>query len=289
MKPLHMLMAIMVAVIWGGNFVAVKLAAVNVPPLFLVAMRFTVLTAVLAPFVPWPRERWRGVFGVAMTLGVAHFGLLFAAMGLGIDAGTMSVAIQLEVPMAAFLAAFILGDTLGWRRILGMALALAGVMLLANEPKVLENIDALIIGLLGALGWAVANIQIKRLGAIDAQTLNAWMGPFSVPVLLLLSFLIEDGQVEAVTNIDWVTLGSFLYVVIASSLIAYGSWYYLLARYPVGEVTIFALLVPVFAILAGMLVLGEQLGLLEALGALLTLTGVAIVQIRRPRLAASRI
>lgn len=289
MKPVHMLMALMVAVIWGGNFVAAKLAATAVPPLFLVAMRFTVLTAVLAPFVPWPGARWRGVFGIAMSLGVCHFGLLFAAMGLGIDAGTMSVAIQLEVPMAAFLASFMLGDSLGWRRILGMALAVGGVMLLANEPKVLDNLDALLIGLVGALAWAVANIQIKRLGTIDAQTLNAWMGPFAVPVLLLLSFLIEDGQVEAVANIEWLALGSFFYIVVASSLIAYGSWYYLLARYPVSQVTIFALLVPVFAILAGMLFLGEQLGMLEAVGALLTLTGVAIVQIRRPRLAAQRL
>lgn len=210
-------------------------------------------------------------------------------MGLGIDAGTMSVAIQLEVPMAAFLAAFLLGDSLGWRRILGMSLAVCGVMLLASEPKVLENLDALIIGLMGALAWAFANIQIKRLGSIDAQTLNAWMGPFAVPVLLLLSFLIEDGQIEAVANMGWLALGSFAYIVIASSLIAYGSWYYLLARYPVSQVTIFALLVPVFAILAGMLFLGEQLGMREAVGAALTLIGVAIVQIRRPRLAAQRL
>lgn len=83
MKPVHILMALMVAVIWGANFVAAKLAATAVPPLFLVAMRFAVLTVLLVPFVPWPRAQWRGVLGISMTLGRLSFRTAVRSDGAG--------------------------------------------------------------------------------------------------------------------------------------------------------------------------------------------------------------
>lgn len=285
MTPGHVLLALLVVAIWGGNFVAVKIATATVPPLFLVALRFGVLFLILAPFLPWPRRSQLPLLaGIGLTLGVGHFGLMFVALSLGVDASTMSVAIQIEVPFAAVCAWAVLGEKLTKRHIAGLALGMIGVALVAGDPKVLTRLDGLAVGLMAGGLWAYANVQIKQLGrhgALSPQMLNAWLGPFCVGPLLILSFLFEDGQRDALANLDWATVVALAYILGGASLIAYGAWYFLLGRYSVGQVTIYMLLVPVCGVLAGVLLMGETMGLIEMLGGVFIVSGVAVVQLRR--------
>ncbi|MGV0759068.1 EamA family transporter [Tistrella mobilis] len=285
MTPGHVLLALLVVAIWGGNFVAVKIATATVPPLFLVALRFGVLFLILAPFLPWPRRSQLPLLaGIGLTLGVGHFGLMFVALSLGVDASTMSVAIQIEVPFAAVCAWAVLGERLTKRHIAGLALGMIGVALVAGDPKVLTRLDGLAVGLMAGGLWAYANVQIKQLGrhgALSPQMLNAWLGPFCVGPLLILSFLFEDGQRDALANLDWATVVALAYILGGASLIAYGAWYFLLGRYSVGQVTIYMLLVPVCGVLAGVLLMGETMGPMEMLGGVFIVSGVAVVQLRR--------
>jgi O-acetylserine/cysteine efflux transporter len=285
MTPGHVLLALLVVAIWGGNFVAVKIATATVPPLFLVALRFGVLFLILAPFLPWPRRSQLPLLaGIGLTLGVGHFGLMFVALSLGVDASTMSVAIQIEVPFAAVCAWAVLGEKLTKRHIAGLVLGMIGVLLVAGDPKVLTRLDGLAVGLMAGGLWAYANVQIKQLGrhgALSPQMLNAWLGPFCVGPLLILSFLFEDGQRDALANLDWATVVALAYILGGASLIAYGAWYFLLGRYSVGQVTIYMLLVPVCGVLAGVLLMGETMGLMEMLGGVFIVSGVAVVQLRR--------
>ncbi|AFK56862.1 DMT family transporter [Tistrella mobilis] len=285
MTPGHVLLALLVVAIWGGNFVAVKIATATVPPLFLVALRFGVLFLILAPFLPWPRRSQLPLLaGIGLTLGVGHFGLMFVALSLGVDASTMSVAIQIEVPFAAVCAWAVLGEKLTKRHIAGLVLGMIGVVLVAGDPKVLTQLDGLAVGLMAGGLWAYANVQIKQLGrhgALSPQMLNAWLGPFCVGPLLILSFLFEDGQRDALANLDWATVVALAYILGGASLIAYGAWYFLLGRYSVGQVTIYMLLVPVCGVLAGVLLMGETMGLMEMVGGVFIVSGVAVVQLRR--------
>ncbi|WP_372071157.1 EamA family transporter [Tistrella mobilis] len=285
MTPGHVLLALLVVAIWGGNFVAVKIATATVPPLFLVALRFGVLFLILAPFLPWPRRSQLPLLaGIGLTLGVGHFGLMFVALSLGVDASTMSVAIQIEVPFAAVCAWAVLGEKLTKRHIAGLVLGMIGVVLVAGDPKVLTRLDGLAVGLMAGGLWAYANVQIKQLGrhgALSPQMLNAWLGPFCVGPLLILSFLFEDGQRDALANLDWATVVALAYILGGASLIAYGAWYFLLGRYSVGQVTIYMLLVPVCGVLAGVLLMGETVGMMEMVGGVFIVSGVAVVQLRR--------
>ena len=196
----------------------------------------------------------------------------------------MSVAIQIEVPFAAVCAWAVLGERLTKRHIAGLALGMIGVALVAGDPKVLTRLDGLAVGLMAGGLWAYANVQIKQLGrhgALSPQMLNAWLGPFCVGPLLILSFLFEDGQRDALANLDWATVVALAYILGGASLIAYGAWYFLLGRYSVGQVTIYMLLVPVCGVLAGVLLMGETMGLMEMLGGVFIVSGVAVVQLRR--------
>ena len=128
---LDLLLTLLVAVTWGLNFVIAKLGVAEMPPIFLVTLRFALVAALLVPFVRFPRGRFVPLLVLAMTLGTLHFSLMFSALN-SIDASVAAVAIQTQVPFAAILSAILFKDPPGWRRVLGMVVAIGGVALLAG-------------------------------------------------------------------------------------------------------------------------------------------------------------
>ncbi|MGH6915731.1 MAG: DMT family transporter [Geminicoccales bacterium] len=284
MRASHLLLLVLVAAIWGFNFVVAKAGLDEMPPLFLMALRFSVVALLLIWFVPPPRGRWRGVLLLSVTLGSLHFGLMFAGL-TGVDASVASIAIQLQVPFAAILAAVFFNDRLGWRRVLGMVLAFAGVVLIAGEPR--EGASPLHLALVIAASfvWAAGNVQVKALDGLDARTLNAWISLFSAPQLLLLSLLLEHGQLEAAAAATWRGWGAIAYMAVLVTMGAYGIWYAMIDRYPTNQTMPFTLLVPVFGVLSGVLVLDEPFTATMAAGGVLTLLGVGVIVLRRPKLA----
>ena len=134
--------------------------------------------------------------------------------------------------------------------------------------------------LLAAFAWGLGNIQIKKIGRINVFTLNAWMALFAAPQLMLASAFLEEGQVEAALAAGWLGWGAVLYTVFAASITAYGLWYYLIEKYEIGKIVPFTLLSPVIGVLAGVLLLGETPTWEMAIGGVVTILGVAIIQLR---------
>lgn len=284
-RPLHLLLLVVVMVLWGLNFVAGKIALEVLPPIFLMALRWGLIAVVLAPFVAPPRGRWLPVYLVSLTLGLLHFSLMFTGLR-DLDAGIAAIAIQLQVPFAALLAAVLFNDRLGWRRAAGMAIAIAGVAIIAGEPRLDGRYLALGMVILAACIWSVASIQIKLMGEIEGMTLNAWIGVFAAPQLLLASLALESGQGAALAAITWPVVLSILYQAILVVGVGYGLWYHLLRLYPVNQIMPAILLVPVVGVLSGVAYLGEPLTPAVVIGGLVTLLGVGIIILRRPRAAA---
>lgn len=283
-KPLDLALFAFVMLVWGFNFAVTKTGLEQFPPLLMVALRFILVAAVLLPIVPLPTRRWREILLLSVTLGALHFALMFTGLD-GIDASTAAIAIQLQVPFAALLAAFFFGDKLGWRRALGLAIAFAGVVVIAGEPRLEGRYGALFMVIAAAMVWAVSNVQVKKVAELSPWCVAGWMSFFAVPQLLLLSYLIEDGQREAVLEADWIGWGAILYNALAVMVVGYGIWYRLLRRYEMNQAMPITLLVPLIGVASGVLVLGEPFTWSLALGGLLTVGGVGIVVLRRPRLA----
>lgn len=284
-RPLHLLALVGVMMVWGGNFAVAKIGLAQLPPILLVALRFMLVAAILVPFVRVPRGKLRGIALVSVVLGLLHFSLMFTGLD-GVDASTAAISIQLQVPFAALLAAFAFGERLGWRRALGMAIAFAGVVIIAGEPRLQGAYLSLALVISAALVWAVANVLVKRLGELDGTQLNAYMALFAFPQLFLASFLLEGGQWQAMATADWTTVGLVLLfqsVVVVG--LGYGTWYAMLGRYDVNIAMPFTLMVPFFGVASGVIFLGDVLTLGFVAGGLLTVLGVGIVTIRRPRLA----
>jgi len=275
-----------VTVVWGFNFAVVKTGLGLVPPIAFVALRFAVVGLMLLPWLRWPQRRFRDLLILSVVLGVVHFSLMFAGMR-GLDVPTASIAIQLQVPFAAILAAIFFKETLHWRRLTGMAIAFAGVVLIAGEPRLSGNLLPLFEVIAAACFWAGATIQIKRIGDdVDVMALNGWVALLAAPQLALLSWATEHDQVAAIAAAGWRLWASLAFQAVLVTIFGYSIWYRLMRRFSVNQVMPFTLLVPLFGVLSGVIFFHDQLTLLMQVGGLCTILGVGIITIRRPRVIA---
>jgi O-acetylserine/cysteine efflux transporter len=228
-----------------------------------------------------PYGQFRGVLVLSILLGSIHFPMMFTGL-TGVDASTASIAIQLQVPFSALLAAFVFRDKLGWRRALGMAAAFAGVVVIAGEPRE-SGILHLLLVVLASFVFAIANVHVKRMGPIDAQALNGWMGLFAAPQLLLISLATERGQWDSMVSASWLGWASLVYMAVMVTIVAYGIWYPLVARYDVNQTMPWTLLAPIFGVLSGVLVMGDPMTPALVAGGALTVAGVGLIVLRPPR------
>jgi len=286
MKLQHLGMMLLIQMIWGVNFVVVKLGLDHMAPLFFVALRFSLAALFLLPIAGLPRTHLKQVAFLSVTLGVMHFTLIFTGMHY-LDAATTAIAVQLQVPFAAILAAIIFKETLHWRRITGMVIAFAGIVLIAGQPKFLANPWPLASVVAAALVWSIANMQVKALGdEIDAVHLNGWIALLAAPQLLIISYLLEGNQWPHLLEIGWGGAFALLYQSALVAAFSYWIWYNLMRRYPVNQVMPFMLLQPLIGTASGAIFRGEQITMPMIIGGLGVLIGVAIIILRRPAVIA---
>jgi len=280
----HVALLVGVMVFWGLNFVAAKFGYRDLEPMFMLSIRFLIMGLVLVPFVTLPRGKMLHVFGLSFTLGSLHFGLMFTGI-TGVDAAVAAIAIQLQVPFAAILAALLFKDYLGWRRMLGMIGAFIGIALIAGEPRMESSLFHLGLIIIGSLVFATSNIQVKAMGDAPPLGVLGWSSLFAAPQLFLLSLIFEDNHwrdIQAAGVYGW---GAIAYMTVCVGLIGYGIWYSLMRRYQVNQIMPFTLLVPVFGVFGGVWILGEQMTWQMVIGSILTMAGVAVIILRRPKTA----
>lgn len=284
-RPLHVALYVLVMVVWALNFPVAKVGLAQLPPMFLIALRFVLVAVLLLPFVARPTGRWRQVILISVTLGFLHFALMFSGLDR-LDAATAAITIQLQVPFASILAALFLNDRLGWRRALGMVIAFVGVAFIAGEPRLQGQYLALALVIAASAAWSIGNLQVKLLDGVNGMTLIAWSAVFAAPQLLLGSLVFEQGHQAALAAADWRALFSIVYQAVFVVVLGYGIWYWLLKRYEVNQSMPFTLLVPPLAVIASVVFLDEALTPPMILGGLMTVLGVGIITLRRPRTTA---
>jgi len=271
--------AALVAAAWGFNFVVIKVGVSAVPPLMLAALRFLFSALPAAFFVKKPAVPMRRLAAYGLLLGVGEFGFLFTAIKLGAPSGLSSILLQSQAFLTAVIAAATLGERLTAPSVAGMAVAAAGLAVFAFAPGA-GGMTLPLLGmvLLAALGWALANVEARKMKGADALGLMVWSSLFSPLPLAALSLAIEGPQAvgAAFVHVELLTLGALAYLVILSTLFGYGVWNGLIIRYGAARIAPFSLMVPVFGVVSAALVLGETFDLRDAAGAALILAGLLV-------------
>lgn len=283
--PRHLAALLGINLIWGYNFVVSKHAVEHFPPVFFTLLRFGLLALILFPFLRWHPGRMERLLVAAALSGGLQFALLFAGIHLSNGVASVAIATQLGVPFTTLMSILFLGETIRWRRWLGIVLAFSGVAVIGFQPGMLEHRAGLALVIASAFVSSMGLVAVKSLGtSLKPLELQAWFAWSSVPLLLFLTFWLENGQQEAVASAGLLEWGTLLYTVVLASLIAHTGFYTLVSRYPVTSISPITLLSPVFGVTFGVLLLGEPVTARLLVGGALTFTGVFIIAMREKKL-----
>lgn len=267
-------------VIWGLNFIVIKIGLHEVPPLLLGALRFVFVAFPAILFVRPPKAPLGVLIAWGLTISFGQFAFLFSAIYVGMPAGLASLVLQVQAFFTLALAMAFFGARLRSHNVVGLALAFAGVALLAYESIGGQSVSILgfVLTLLAALSWAIGNVLTKKLGQVDLVGLVAWSGLVPILPFLAASLFIEG--VPAITSslrqLSLSSIGAIAYLSIGASLIGYSIWARLVSRHPISQVAPLPILVPIVGLASAWLFLGEALSAAQLAASLLVFIGLAI-------------
>ncbi len=316
MPPRHVALAVLVAGIWGANFVVIDLGLGDVPPTLFVAIRFVVVLVPALWLVPRPSVPWRGVLAVGLFMSLGQFALLYTALAVGMPAGLASLVLQAQVGLTVVIAALALRERPSRQQVIGVVVGAVGLAVVAVGRSAATPALGLVLVVGAATSWAVGNVAARRAARpavgsagrepvtpatgrsafVAGLSMTVWSATV-VPLPLFVLALLLDGPeavANALTHPTVPAVLSTLYTAWLASLVGYGIWNTLLARHPAAAVVPFTMLVPVVGLTTAWLVQGEVPNGWETVGGALLLLGVAVTtgvldprRLRRPPSAAA--
>ena len=279
MRPVHYLLALLVVVLWGVNFIFIDFGLRDWPPLLLVAVRFTFVVVPAIFFVKFPHGNFRRILLIGVFMSAGQFGLLYTAMFLGLPAGLTSIVIQIQAAFTVLVAALALKEFPSRRQIIGILIGLSGLGVIGLSLQASVPIAAFLVALAASLSWAIGNVIARGVKeGTNGVQMTVWSA-IVVPVPLFALSVLIDGPAEvaqALTHPTWGVVASVVYTAGCASLVGYVIWNSLLARFPASQVAPFSLLVPLVGVVSAWLVLGDRPTVPELIGGALLLLGVAV-------------
>lgn len=274
----HSLLAVLVTVIWGLNFLAIDYGVADVPPTLFVAIRFVVVLLPAIFLVPRPAAPLRDVLLVGIFLSLGQFALLYTAIAFGMPPGLASLVLQAQVALTVLFAAIGLRERPTPAQLTGVVIGVAGLVVVGLGRSAATPALAFLLTLAAAASWATGNVVVRRVGVAGGLSMTVWSA-LVVPVPMLALSLVLDGPAtvgHALTHLTGTAVVSTLYTAWLASLVGYGIWNTLLARYRASAVAPFTMLVPVVGIAAAWVAQGEVPNALEAAGGAALMIGVAV-------------
>lgn len=275
----HVFLGIVIAIVWGCNFIFLHMAVQEIPPITLCAIRFFFSAIPLVFFVSRPKCQVRWLFLYSLFTFALQFSLMFLGIRAGISAGLASLLAQTQVFFSFFLATVVLRERLNAWQILGASFALVGVGVVFEH---LDGQDINLSGFLLLLGaafmWGVGNLCVKKMVEKQGIGLVAWSSLIAFPMLLAVSYIVDgpNASLNALQTLSWRGLFAVMYIVYISTWVGYGLWGRLLSLYPVSLVVPFTLLVPVIGLLASNMACKEQISSWKLIATGFILTGLMI-------------
>jgi O-acetylserine/cysteine efflux transporter len=273
---------VLVCLIWGFNFIAAAQGMQHFSPLVFMSLRFLTVLLVMLPFLRLPPgDQWGRLISVCLCLGAIHFTLFFWAISRSNDLTSIAIIQQTYIPFSVLLAVIFLGERVGWRTVAAIVVSFSGVVVLSFDPLIFSQLDVLLVALVAAAAQALGSVFMRGIRGVGALNFQGWTALISLPFLIGLSLLLEGDQLEAIRTASWLEWSSVAYSGLVSSIVGYGLFFLLVQRHPVSTVMPYMLLMPLFAILFGVLIWGDRPGLKLLMGGALVLSGILFISIRQ--------
>ena len=276
--------------IFSGAYIAGKIGVGHFPPFMFAAIRFALVAIVLSPFLRINKKilkNWVAALAFCLTMGVGVYSTMYWALAESEGASLILMGTQFSTPVAVLLGTWFLRESANKAVWGGIALTMSGVILIGFDSALLGYPFAFVLILASATCYAAANVisRFLRDSSLGLINLNAMMSVIAAPVMALLSLAVGEPWQEPLENANteaWLTV---LYSAIAVSLIGHVGLFNLLRYYPVSAIMPFYVFMPIFGVLAAVLLLDEVLTLRFIAGAALAILGIIVIDYFRRRQA----
>jgi drug/metabolite transporter (DMT)-like permease len=287
---------LIVWVVWGSTYLAIRVGDETIPPLVLAAVRYVIAGVIMFPFALrkaraaapagryWPRR--------AEWLGCAVVGILLLGANGAVCVGETTVPSGLAALLVATVPLWLLGidavlnhARLGLAPVAGLAIGLAGVGLLSGlgGGKAAMSASGVVIILCAAAAWALGTIMARRVSTPASPALTSaiqlLIGGAVLLVLAAVTGEFGSFRLAGVSERSWLALG---YLIVVGSIIAFSAYVIAVRMLPTATVATYAYVNPVIAVLLGTLILGEPVTLGMLAGGVLIVGAVVLVVRRSP-------
>ncbi len=276
---------VLICVLWAFNTVLSKvvITQMGVPPMSYALVRFILVALMVLPWLlPMPKPRLRLLL-VALLMGGGNFVFLFLGLKTASPSGTAIVS-QLGVPMTTILSVMILGETIRWRRGIGIVLTFIGAMTVIWDPTGVPISTGLLLIAASAFLGSLGAVLMKQMDGIKPLQFQAWVGASSILPLLLVSALFEHDQVKQMIHAGWPFLGALVFSALAVSVWGHTAYFGLIQKYEANLIAPLTLMTPLFTIGLGVLLTHDHYDLRMAIGSAIALLGVLIIALRPNRM-----
>lgn len=278
MRLHHLALAVLIAAIWGFNFVVLQLGLQQIPPQLLCVLRFMGASFPAIFFIKKPATSWRLIILYGLVIFALQFTLLFSGIKVGMAPGLASLLMQTQVFFTLFLAFIFLDEKPRKGQILGAMVSFAGIALVAAHLGGKVSWAGFFLVIAAAFAWSVGSLISKKIGKVNMFSLITWGSFVAWPPLLLLSLIIDGPEkiFLSLHQLSGLSIMCVLYIIYLSTIFCFMIWNSLLAHYPATLVAPFMLLVPIFGMLSALLFLNESFQPWKLLAAILVITGLVM-------------
>ena len=284
---LGLVLLIVLSIIWGLAFVAIRRAVVELSPVNLTILRWSIVSTgflALAPFIGRPKKSIKKEhvprFLLVSLMSVCGYHLSLNYGETIISAGLAGLLVSIEPIFVVILAVIFLKEKIGGRVIVAIALAVAGAFVLSVGADLsFTQITGPLAVIFSAFSFAAYSVGSKPLveeyGALPVAVWAAVIGTLFLLPLLSWNFVTE---VQALSPGGWL---SVLFLAILSTIFANMILYSLVGSRAVSRLSVQLYLIPVVSVIGGVLLLGESLTVTTIIGAALLLSATTLVTVRR--------
>jgi drug/metabolite transporter (DMT)-like permease len=284
-----MVSLIILTLLWGFNYAAIKYSNQGVSPVFAATLRSIIASICGVIYCVKKGER---LFHTDISLFHGFmvgllFGLEFACIYFGMlytDAARSALFIYLSPFVVAIGAHFFLkGDRLNFLKTSGLIIAFTGIFVVfGGRPKTAKPTMLIgdILEIMAAFLWGATTLYIKRFMAEKVHPINTFLYQliFSIPILFIVSLILEPRWIY---GIDPYIVASLFYQSVIVAFISYFIWFKLIHEYSVSRLSAFTFFTPIFGVLFGILFINEEPTVSLMVGLPLVSAGIFFVNWRK--------
>ena len=281
MKTNHLILVFIIMILYGSSYPVGKIGIdTGIPPLLFTALRVGLIFLTFFPFFRFKlpeKKLLKPLFAFSLTMGIGTYVSMYYALTRLDIVAPVIIGAQLSIPFGILLSFFFLNEKISKLRLLFIITAFIGIVIIAFDPRIVDNKIATMLIVIMAFFYALSNMLARILRSVDTAMLNGWHGFISFVPIASLSLYIEGNPFDYLYPIHYGAVFSILHCALIVSAMGHVGMFYLYKFYPVSTVLPFYSLFPIFGIILTFIIFNEALSIHEVIGGFLVIGSAYLI------------